>query len=157
MLDALPEIFREAVAEDLDDLVQLGAEFFAESEFGNFTEFDPDNFRMSIAHLIGSENGFVFVFRPEGEIEGFVAFTLECSYTKHPIALLFLLYATPAYRKSAAGRLLMKLSLDMAEAYGARAFYAGAMSGVPGTGKTLANMYRKMGFEDLAFWGRKIL
>lgn len=150
--------FREADAADIDRLVALGAQFFAESDFGAFTEFAPENFRLTMESLIGREDCELLVFLPDGEvIEGFIAFNYDVSYTKDPLALLFLLYVSPAFRRSPAGRFLVDLALVTARISGAKAFYAGAMSGVPGTEKTLGNMLRKLGFEDVDFWGRALL
>lgn len=157
MLDANHEIFRVATQEDIPELLALGEQFFGESEFGNFTEFAPDHMLVVLDEMINKPSFVTSVFRPDGQIRGFIAFTMDMSYTKDPIGLLFLLYVTPEYRKSPAGRNLVEYALAQAKAIGCKAFYAGGMSGVPGTKKSIGNMFRKIGFEETDFWGRIIL
>jgi len=149
--------FRDATPEDIPALVKVGGDFFRESEFPDFATFSSENFETTLKNLIGSDAFRMHVFAPADRIVGFIAYALDVSYTKEPIALLWLLYVDPEYRKTPAGRLLVQLATESAKLDGCCAFYAGAMSGVPGTGKTLANMYRKQGFSDLDFWGKKIL
>lgn len=157
MLDNAPTVFRDAVLADVPRLVELGKAFFAESEFPDFTEYDPEGFELTVKKLINDPSYFLLTFAPVDEVEGFIAFSLDSAYTKDPLALLFLLYVTPGQRKTPAGRLLVDAAEAVARDNGAVAFYAGAMSGVPGTTKSIANMYQKLGFESTDFWGRKIL
>lgn len=160
MLDTshIAAVFRGATPDDIDEIVGAGERFFAESEFKDFSEYSPENFRRTLGDMLNSEASRIFVFLPDGRhIEGFVAFQFSFAYTREPIALLFLLYVAPEFRRSPAGRLLMQLAMADAKAQGAVAFYAGAMARMGPSDKTLANMYRKLGFEDLGFWGRAVL
>lgn len=159
MLDTSPTTkFREATEADIPRLVELGAEFFAESEFPQFAEYSPGNFEHTLKIFVESPSERLYVFAPEGrQIEGFIAYSYSALYTVAPLAMLFLFYVSPKYRKGPAGRLLVNLAVKDARLSGATAFYAGAMAGIKGTRKTLANLYRRMGFDELDFWGRMVL
>lgn len=148
--------FRDFLPEDVDSIVALGADFFAESEFPTFATFAPDNFRMCLQEAVMSPSMTGLVFEYDREIKGFLFYQLDASYTKEPIALMWLFYVAPDFRKSPVGRELLHLAENYAMAQGAVAFYAGAMAGIPAVNTTLKNLYLKVGYEPL-FWGRKTL
>ena len=156
MLDTA-QTFREATLADVPALIALGEHFFDESDFGTFTSYDPKAFEATLASLIVNPSGRIFLFAPDDAIRGFIAFSLDKAYTTDLVALLFLFYVAPDYRGTPAGRLLLALAVDAAAEEGAKAFWAGAMAGIPGVSGSLANLYRKMGFQDMDFWGRKLL
>lgn len=150
--------FRPAEAKDVPALVALGIDYFHESEISRFTTYAADSFEKAMASAIEHPGHDIIVFCPDGgPPRGFISYSLDFSYTKEPLALLSLLYVAPEYRKTPVGRCLVRLATSRAKDRGAVLFYAGGMSGIPEVEKTIANLFRKMGFEDLAFWGRKVL
>lgn len=154
---SLPEPnFIEFTAEHVDEIVELGAEFFAESEFGDFSEFSPENFRSMLYEAANSLSMEGLLFTDAGRIRGMLFFQLDLGYTVRPIALMWLFYVAPEYRKTPVGRELLKLAEGMAKLHGATAFYGGSMAGIPGVKNSLRNLYTKAGYEEL-YWGRKIL
>jgi len=154
----LPSVFRLMSEDDVDRLVVLGEQFYQESEFPEFSTFNPEGLRHTLDASILNPHFHFIVFSPEegGQIEGFIAFQVEASYTIEPLALGYLFYVTPGFRRSPAGRLLQQVAIDYARALGCVAFYNGCMSGIETAEKSMPNMYRKFGFKDL-YWGRKLL
>jgi GNAT superfamily N-acetyltransferase len=150
------DIFRFLEEADIPALVALGQQFFAESEFPKFATFSPENFERVLRQSLDNPVFATLIFAPEGTPEGFLSFQLDNPYTVEPLALGFLFYVAPAYRKTPAGRILQGMALDYAKGCGAVAFYGGVMSGIETARKTMPNLYRKLGFEDL-WWGRCIL
>lgn len=148
--------FRDFVEADVEEIVLLGDRFFAESEFPDFATFSPERFAGSLREIVHSPSLDGFVFEIGGRIEGFCFYQLDVAYTEEPIALLWLIYVTPEYRRSPVGRELLSIAEDHARACGAVVFYAGAMAGITSANRTLKNMYLKAGYDEL-FWGRKLL
>lgn len=152
----LPEVFRLLEEDDLLRMVDLAEEFFNESELREFATFSPERIHETFRGTLTNPNFKAIVFAPEGRVEGFIAFMLEASYTYEPLALGYLFYVSPPYRKSPVGRDLQELAIVYAKACGAVAFYNGVMAGIDNVSKTLPNLYMKLGFEPL-WWGRKLL
>jgi GNAT superfamily N-acetyltransferase len=142
--------------DDVPDIVALGDGFYTESELSSLTPFNPDRFAQTL--LSGLEGGFLhgFLFCSQGVPAGFVFYTLDQTYTKDPLAYIWLLYVVPSLRKTPAGRLMLDLVEKGARARGAVALYGGVMAGIDEVKTTRPNLYRKQGFEPL-YWGRKVL
>lgn len=156
ILDDTEPRFRDMIDGDAMELVELAGRFFLESEFKSFTTFSTERMLQTFDHALVSPYMHVTVFENEGRIQGFLAYQTDQSYTEEPIALMYLFYVVPEYRKTPVGRELLKLSEDHARAAGCVAFYGGSMSGIPEVQKTLPNMFKKMGYETL-YWGKKHL
>lgn len=148
--------FRDFTPFDVDEIVALGDRFFEESEFSTFSTYSPDHFRFVLASIEHSPTLSGFVFEKGGKIKGFIFYQMDLSYTEEPVALMWLFYVVPKFRKSPVGRELLKIAENHAKARGARVFYAGSMSGIPGIQNSLKNLYEKTGYKQL-FWGRKVL
>lgn len=150
-------VFRDATADDIPELVAGGRRFFAESEFTEFAEFSPENYEKHLRVLMDLPTYRFILFTVDGKIEGMLSYALDVFYTSKPIALMGLFYVTPEHRRSPAGRLLLDLAIKRAKEDGATVFYAGSQAGIQSVAKTMPNLFRKFGFEETAFWGRKIL
>lgn len=159
MLDDTGLPFRELREEDIDEIVLLGEDFFAESEVSGFATYAPEHFRAHLQELTKAPAFRGFVFRPElnQSVQGFAFYQLDHFYTREPIALGSLFYVSRLWRRSPAGRSLLKVMLADAKAHGARAFYGGVMSGIRESQQSMANMFGKHGFEPVGYWGRKVL
>lgn len=152
----VPEVFREMEERDFPRLEELARDFFHESELAGFATFSPDNLAATLRNMHDNPDLVMLVFAPDDLIQGFIAFQLESSYTVEPLALGYLFYVTPAFRRSPAGRVLQEIAVSYAKMRGACAFYNGVMAGIDGVAKSLPNLYQKLGFEPL-WWGRLIL
>lgn len=148
--------FREMMAEDTPHILQLCGRFFLESEFSGFSTFDPDSLMRLLERIPDNPKLDCFVFEDKGVPQGFLIYQTDTTYTVEPLALMFLFYVAPEYRKSPVGRSLLTIAETHAKARGCVAFYGGAMAGIPGVTRTLKNLYTKAGYEEL-YWGRKLL
>jgi len=148
--------FREFLPSDIGRVMKLGADFFDESEFAEFSTFSPDHFKFVLSGIENSPSMAGIVFEDKGEVQGYLFYQLDLSYTEEPIGLMWLFYVAPEYRRTPAGRSLLDLAENHARAAGAVAFYGGSMSGIPSVKYSLKNLYTKAGYEEL-FWGRKKL
>ena len=148
--------FREFLPFDISEMIRLGDTFFAESEFSEFATYSPQNFHMVLTEAVHSPSVNGIVFEDKGKIRGYLFYQLDMSYTTKPIALMWLFYVVPEYRRSPVGRSLLDLAESHAKAQGAVAFYGGSMSGIPSIKGSLKNLFAKAGYEEL-YWGRKIL
>jgi GNAT superfamily N-acetyltransferase len=154
--DEETDIFRFVREDDIPALLALGERFFDESEFSTFSTYSPENFERVLRATVDNPAFPTLIFAPEGTPEGFLSFQFDAPYTVEPLALGFLFYVSPEYRKSPAARILQGMANAYAKGCGAVAFYGGVMSGIEATRKTMPNLYRKLGFEEL-WWGRCIL
>jgi GNAT superfamily N-acetyltransferase len=150
------ETFRFMTEADIDRMCDLGNEFFNESEFPSFSTFSREKFADTLKLFVGDPDNVMLVFAPGGTVQGFIGFGIAAQYTEEPLALGWLLYVTPKFRKTPAGRILMTLADDYAREAGCCAFYMGCMAGIDSVAKSMPNMLTKLGYEPL-FWGRKIL
>lgn len=148
--------FREMMADDVLHILQLCRLFFLESEFSSFSTFDPESLLRLLDGIPDNPRLDCFVFEDGGFPQGFLIYQTDTTYTVEPLALMFLFYVAPEYRKSPVGRSLLKIAEAHAKARGCVAFYGGAMAGIPGVTQTLKNLYAKAGYEEL-YWGRKLL
>jgi GNAT superfamily N-acetyltransferase len=149
--------FRLLEEEDISQIVKMGKDFFGESEFPEFSTYDPEIFEETLKTFVEETQQVGIVSEEEGSIKGFILFGYSRTYTKEPLALLYLFYVCPEYRKTRLGRLLLSSATKIAKQDGACAFYGGAMANIPSITKTIGNMYNKLGFKSLGFWGRKVL
>jgi len=141
----------------IDDIIRITWRLFYESNFVDVLTPSETVFRENLYHAI-PRHLYQGVIAYEGtEPIGYILWSVERVYTEEPMALLFMLYVIPERRRSPLGRILVdtaeKISMDM----GAKVFYAGAMAGIPKQDRMLGNMFRKLGYEEMAFWGRKVL
>jgi L-amino acid N-acyltransferase YncA len=132
---------------------EIGAAFFAESGFAAFAEFDPCRWLLNATAQITKGSPFVIAERSDGEILGFASYTLEQSFTKRPIACLWMFYIYPAWRGTQVARALLFSILDLAKHDECCAFFATIFPGNRG-GKALCNLFRTAGFgpQGGAFW-----
>lgn len=146
-------IIRQAEESDIPHIVDIGPKFFAESNFTDNNDYDPEQTAYVFGYMIASEEHVVLVaYNPEGILTGFIAFDVMRFYTKKPIAHLFLFYVAPEFRKLAIGRHLLKNALEIAKNKGAVRFYAASTAGIDDGGKinkTLLNLYKRYGFTEL--------
>lgn len=143
-------------AGDLSQMVKLGEQFFAESEFPTFSTFSPRGFELSLREALADDRAVCFVFEENGKIEAFLIYQIDATYTVEPIGLLYLFYVVPEKRRSPIGRIMLSLAEGHAKANGCVAFYGGVMAGIGKTENSMRNLYTKAGYKEL-YWGRKLL
>jgi len=141
--------FRVAVPEDIEHLVGLYGEYFAESYLpGMGLVYDPKRAWSTLYRHIskGDNPHLIAVEKKTSKLVGAVSYNINHDFTTEPFANLDKLYVLPKWRKSAVGRVLMTLCLEIARADKAIAFNAPLNSGLAET-RSAANMLAKLGFE----------
>ena len=143
--------FRAAVPGDIDALIGLYTIFFAESGYGERgLTFDPKGAWVWLFNGISTGNlpHLVAIVRSSGELIGAVSYLLDSRYTTEPIAHLNQIYVRKQWRRSAVGRVLATLALEVARADGAVCFDALLDAGMERETASLRNMFLKLGFRD---------
>lgn len=138
-------IIRKAHKGDLDQLVELGARFYQESNFlGNLT-MSKNNYRATIAPYLGMDYVAPIVAVRAGQILGYLHIYAQRDYTVELVGEVYQFYVLPEYRSSGVSRALVEAAnLQYAEWKVARGYVEAA----PGMG---AEEHLKL-FENL--WGR---
>jgi L-amino acid N-acyltransferase YncA len=146
--------FRYAASEDVDELLALYQQFFAEAVYKDFITFDSARARNTI------EGGLLTQRRPhlvaivEGRIVGFIAWQLDHSFSVKPVQVLYEAYVEPEHRLSAIGRYLVELAVKEGRHQGACVFHAPVASGMAAA-KSLKNLLAKCGFAEFGYIMRK--
>lgn len=152
--------FREASAEDIPALVDLGTEFFVESNFFGELTIDKVEGAATFGYMIEAKDHVVLVAEDDAEIVGFIIFDVVRYYTVEYVSHLFLLYAKAEYRRKGLGRDLLKEAEKIAYARGSRRFYCSSTAGFSDSGQTdkkLLNLYRRFGYKELGCFVMKEL
>ena len=148
----LDTVLEPARLDDVDELVLLFETFFAESGYGDRgIVYAPENARAWLQRVI--EYGITphIVARLNGKIIGAISYDLDKSFCIEPVAVLHLIYVLPEHRRTAIGRLLVGLAVDLAKRVdGACAFHAPVASGMTEMA-SLENLFLKAGFAPVGF------
>lgn len=148
--------FTLATEDDVAELAAVVQRFYEESAYKTYAEFDLTKAEDYGYAMI--ERGIVphIIARIDNQIVGFISYSLDQSGWVRPIAILQMIYVMPEHRKSALGRALLMLAVDMAAGDGACAFHAPVASGTGSVG-TLKNLFSKHGFETCGYMMRRSL
>ena len=147
-MDAQPRIrMRLATAADVGRVIrEIGCDFFDESGFARFAEFDPERWEETCKRRIrAGSTPFIVAELQNSDIIGFVSYALEHSFTTRPIACLWMFYVYPAWRGTPVARALLTSAIDVARGDEACAFFATLFPTHRG-GRTLFNLFRKFDF-----------
>jgi L-amino acid N-acyltransferase YncA len=93
-------------------------------------------------HVIARTPGY------HGKIVGVISYSLDASFCVDPIAVMDMLYVVPGYRRSAIGKVLLEIAVDMAKGDGAVAFHAPIASEIAGV-QSVVNLFKKAGFGEI--------
>lgn len=143
--------FRFAGLEDLDALIALYERFFGEAIYKDHVEWDHCNARNSLELRISADVRPHLVAVVDARIVGFVAWELDHTFTKAPIAIMAAVYVEPEHRTSAIGRTLFKLMRLSARDQGACVLHVPVASGSREAAGTLLNMLVKEGCEGFGY------
>jgi L-amino acid N-acyltransferase YncA len=138
--------FRVATPEDVDGLVALWPEHWAEANYhSRGIEPDEDRYRDWLANKIEYGLG-VFVMALLNDVPiGFFAYTLDHNFSVKPVAVMGTFYVRKEHRRSAVPAMLFELGVDLAKADGACAFHAPITSESLAS-RSLENSFKKQGF-----------
>jgi GNAT superfamily N-acetyltransferase len=138
----MPPHFRPATRSDLEGLMQLVAEFYAESGY----PFARDHARRAVESLIDAEAlGRIWVLEDDGALEGYLALTFGFSieYLGRD-AFIDELYLRPRLRGGGLGGEAMALVESQARALGVRALHLE----VENSNLRARAVYLRRGFRD---------
>jgi L-amino acid N-acyltransferase YncA len=153
--------FRPAVADDIPALLDLYRDFYEESDFpARGLTYDPERMSKWIAGAIdrGDIPHILAVEKHSGRLVGSICYMLNHTCTTEAFAELNKFYVRQAWRRSAVGRVLATLCLEIARADGAVSFNAGIAAGTDASA-SLANLFIKLGFSatpGVAFLYRRL-
>jgi hypothetical protein len=142
-------VFRLGKPDDVEPLLdRYGQEFFDEGGFNAFAVFDKRRAAEKMRQDVMSGATPFVLAEVDGAVAGMISYSLEHTFTTHPIAMLWMFYVMPRYRRSAPmlGRMLLWLALDMARNDDACAFFA-VVPPRSSIGRTLGNLFRRAGFD----------
>lgn len=143
----LPTGFEIRMAEisDIPAIMPLAKEFFDQTQFKYFgVEFSKTNGEQYLAMIIEHSLTPLLLATVDDKVVGWVTFSYDVSFFKHPIAVLNTIYVTKKYRRTVIGRMLVSAALEMAKEDKACAFYAPVNSGTSSV-ESLGNMLSKAG------------
>jgi L-amino acid N-acyltransferase YncA len=141
--------FRLGKPEDVRPLLdKYGADFYYEAGFGEFSSFDIERATNVMAAQIQSGDTPFVLATLNDEVVGMVSYTLCHVFTVQPIAILWMFYVMPSYRRGAVGRMLLWFALDLARGDNACAFFA-TIAPTSIAGRSLCNLFRRAGFKSM--------
>lgn len=147
-------IVRKAWVSDLDQLVDLGAQFYQESNFlGNLT-MSKKNYRATLAQYLDFDK-FPYVAPivavKDGKILGYLHIYAQRDYTEERIGEVYQFYVLPEYRGSGVARALVEAAnLQYAEWEVARG-YVEASPGMDAEAhlKLFENLWGRFGYKKI--------
>lgn len=143
-------MIRDAVKEDLPQIIELGRVMHAEARRLNKLKYVPARAYLSIASLIGADHGFVRVIEEDGELVGGMAAAVEPHwFSTDKMAYDIALFVRPDKRGGLAAAQLVKEYKAWADSQGAVITQFGISTGVhiASTGALLERLgFRPSGF-----------
>jgi GNAT superfamily N-acetyltransferase len=141
--------FRAGAADDVEPLLnKYGAHFFHEAGFDAFSPFDLPRATIEMRKQIARGDTPFILAELDGDVVGMVSYTLSHVFTVKPIAVLWMIYVMPPYRRGPLGRLLVWFAADLAKSEGACAFFA-TVAPVSRAAHGLCNLLRRCGFAPM--------
>lgn len=143
--------FRMGNVTDIPAILELQKEFFALTQFDKFgievSDWNSEKYLTMLFEHNFAPHIFAFV---DGRMVGWLTYSYDISYFRHPIAVLNTIFVTKKYRRTAVARLLLDAAMNMAKEDMATAFFAPVNSGSPHI-QSLGNMLSKAGFEPSGY------
>ena len=151
--------FRAATPDDAAELADLFETFFSEARYRDRgIVYSHERALAWLKGVIasGACPHVVAARLDTHEIVGATSFTMDSTFCVDPVAVLHTIYVLKAYRRTAIGRVLAALMVDLALAEGAVAFHAPLASGMGESG-SLQNLFQHAGFEQIGvIMGRRL-
>lgn len=118
---------RPAVKMDLDQLVELGARFYQESNFLKGASMSKKNYRQTLDRYIGLPYTAGILAVRDGQVIGYVYIYAQSDYTVELIGECYQFFVLPEYRGSGVARALVEAAvLQYADWKVARAYVEAA-------------------------------
>jgi GNAT superfamily N-acetyltransferase len=164
-MNVIPEIaephrpvveLRMATIEDVPKLVDLFDRFFEETHYADHLDYSPDNSRRYLAHVIGTGMSPHILAVLGGDVIGVLSYHIDRSFCAQPLAILDEVYVIPEFAGTPVGRALVSSAMDICrDVEGANCFHAVLSSGHK-RAKTLVNLFKKFGAQEIGTVMRKV-
>jgi GNAT superfamily N-acetyltransferase len=141
--------FRVATMDDVDGVVALWPEHWAESHYKDRgIEPDEPRYRRWLHDQIEYGGGIFVIAVHDDAVVGLFAYTLDHNFSVKPVAVMGSFFVRKAHRMTAVPALLMELGLQLARDDGACAFHAPLASEAQSV-RALENSLLKNGFKPI--------
>ena len=141
--------FRLGKPDDVAPLLKkYGGDFFHEAGFDTFSTFDLPRAEIEMRRQISSGQTPFILATLDDEVVGMVSYMMSHVFTAQPIAVLWMIYVMPPYRRGPVGRLLVWFACDIAKNEGACAFFSTVAPTSPAA-RSLCNLFRRCGFQPM--------
>lgn len=142
---------RRAEKSDIDRLVDLGTQFYGESNFHKGMTISKDNYRKTLEDYIGHPLVGAFVATVDGVIVGYSHVFAQTDYTVERVGELFQFFVQPEYRRTSIARSLAEVSVKQYHDWGCKRAYAEASPGMadPSHIKLFENLWGKFGYQKI--------
>lgn len=139
---------RRCRLQDIEKLMELAAQFFAESDFSDLT-YDPALFKRHMVEYATRPDCALITAWISNLMVGYVVITATREFTAEPIGEMYQFYVMPEYRGTGASRELVKAADAQWQAWGCCRSYSEAAPGMSEkNNKLFANLWKKQGYKD---------
>lgn len=140
-------MIRAAAASDLPRLVELGAQMHAESPRYSRLAFDRARTAVTLAQLLESDDGFLYVAEHDGLVVGGLAGIASAHWCSHEkVATDLALFVEPAHRGGLEALRLVRTFIAWAGTRGARIVQLGVTTGIHV--EQTARLYERIGLRQ---------
>jgi GNAT superfamily N-acetyltransferase len=164
-MNVIPEItephqpiigLRMAIIDDVPALVDLYDRFFHESQYAAHLTYSRDHTRRYLEHVIGTGISPHILAVLGDTVIGELSYHIDRSFCAEPLAVLDEIYVIPEFAGTPVGRGLVAAAMDMCRNIeGANCFHVVIASGHK-RAKTLVNLFKKFGAEEVGVVLRKV-
>jgi GNAT superfamily N-acetyltransferase len=148
---------RMATVDDVPQLVDLFDRFFHESQYATHLQYSRDNATQYLSHVIATGMSPHIVAVLGGAIIGELSYHIDRSFLVEPMAILDEFYVIPEFAGSPVGRALVAAAMDICrDVEKAKCFHLVLSSGHKRS-KTLVNLFKKFGAQEIGTVMNKVL
>lgn len=150
-------VVRRAGKADIDQLVELGARFYQESNFLGGLTMSKKNYRRTIEPYLDCELVASIVADRDGEIVGYLHIYAQDDYTEELVGEVYQFYVTPEYRGSGVARSLVEMAQVQYAQWGVKRSYVEAAPGMDNEQHlaTFRNLWGKFGYQQIGIVMKK--
>jgi len=149
-------MLRMATLDDVPQLVDLFDRFFQETQYASHLEYSRENSRRYLEHVVGTGMSPHILAVLDGTVVGVLSYHMDRSFCTQPLAILDEVYVIPEFAATPIGRALVSAAMDICrDVEGANCFHAVLSSGHK-RAKTLVNLFKKFGAQEIGTVVRKL-
>jgi len=148
--------FRYASPPDATELMFLYVELYNEARITEF-ELDTGQAYLSLFHALASGDRPHLLAVIDGKPVGFIAWTVDLTFSKRPIVAMREFFVIRKHRRGALGKYLLKLMLLELKHIDACLFQAALAPRIPDCAGSVRNLFLKEGMREVGVVMQKIL